>query len=527
MNRSQGLLLSLVVACTLAGLELADLGLTSKRLAFQGSAQWLWLSGYVLGLFVMSGALVFGLLSLVRALLARFRVPSRMRRWLIWLAILGCWALVLWKTDILAAVERGNVQPVLGAIAMTGLVSILVGWAFETAPDAVTPARLPPGLLAGGQARRFRGVIWGLGALGAFWLNRNWYIDQYPWLHLWLTGVTWAWVGATYLCLVGETERCRPFDAGRMAGVAILLLGFGLHAGWDEALGATLFSSSTMSRHLIAGWRQLTDLDRDGYGVTLGGGDCAPFNPHRNPGMPEILDNGQDENCVNGDLTKATIEARLADERAAQAKAAWAAEPLASQHRPASVLLVTVDALRADHLGCYGYPRSTSPHLDQWATRSVRFEQCYAQASHTSQSVPSILKSRYPSAISFVVRPDRRVFPIHDRHATMAQVASGQGLLTIALLRISNKVEVFFEPSMGLTAGFREVALLKHLAQDEASSAPVERQLTDQAIARLRSLETREEPFFLWAHYFAPHAPYVQHPGTPVWGTRDQDRYDS
>ncbi len=61
-----------------------------------------------------------------------------------------------------------------------------------------------------------------------------------------------------------------------------------------------------------------------------------------------------------------------------------------------NVLFLLVDTLRADHLGCYGYERDTSPVLDRLAARGVLFEDCIAQAPHTKQSTASILTSLYP-----------------------------------------------------------------------------------------------------------------------------------
>ena len=62
-----------------------------------------------------------------------------------------------------------------------------------------------------------------------------------------------------------------------------------------------------------------------------------------------------------------------------------------------SVLLVLVDALRPDHLGCYGYGRPTSPVLDRLASRSVLFENARSVSSWTKPSIPSLFTSLYPS----------------------------------------------------------------------------------------------------------------------------------
>ncbi|MBL8842040.1 MAG: sulfatase-like hydrolase/transferase [Planctomycetes bacterium] len=61
-----------------------------------------------------------------------------------------------------------------------------------------------------------------------------------------------------------------------------------------------------------------------------------------------------------------------------------------------NVLLLVLDTLRADHLGCYGYARATSPNLDALAAKSVLFEECFAQAPHTKPSMASLLTGRLP-----------------------------------------------------------------------------------------------------------------------------------
>ncbi|RMH01976.1 MAG: hypothetical protein D6702_10095 [Planctomycetota bacterium] len=61
-----------------------------------------------------------------------------------------------------------------------------------------------------------------------------------------------------------------------------------------------------------------------------------------------------------------------------------------------NVLFLLVDTLRADHLGCYGYERPTSPRIDALAAGGVLYENCISQAPHTKQSTASILTSLYP-----------------------------------------------------------------------------------------------------------------------------------
>ena len=72
---------------------------------------------------------------------------------------------------------------------------------------------------------------------------------------------------------------------------------------------------------------------------------------------------------------------------------------------PPNVVLISIDTLRADHLGCYGYERATSPTLDGWAARGVRFERAYAQANQTLPSHVALLSSLYPTQVE-ITRAD-------------------------------------------------------------------------------------------------------------------------
>ena len=63
---------------------------------------------------------------------------------------------------------------------------------------------------------------------------------------------------------------------------------------------------------------------------------------------------------------------------------------------PPSLLLITVETLRADHLGCYGSPRQLTPNLDRLAGESEVFEVAYAPAPFTVPSISTVLTGRYP-----------------------------------------------------------------------------------------------------------------------------------
>jgi arylsulfatase len=161
--------------------------------------------------------------------------------------------------------------------------------------------------------------------------------------------------------------------------------------------------------------------------------------------------------------------------------------------RPSAVL-ITIDTLRADHLGCYGYGRPTTPHIDALARESLLFERAYTTLPRTTQSVASILTGRYPK--SHGARGLFARLPATNR--TLAEVLKEHGYATAAV--VSN---TFLRPGQGFEQGF------------DTYDNPEERWDADAAMAvtagAVRWLDGRGEggPFFLWVHYLDPHWRYT------------------
>src|ERR1700739_3835035 len=95
---------------------------------------------------------------------------------------------------------------------------------------------------------------------------------------------------------------------------------------------------------------------------------------------------------------------------------------------PNSLVLITVDCLRADHVGFLGYDRATTPFLDSLAKESFVFPGAIAAGVPTYYSFPAILASRYPLALG------RDVIGIAPREPTIATVLKGAGYTTAAFI---------------------------------------------------------------------------------------------
>ena len=191
-----------------------------------------------------------------------------------------------------------------------------------------------------------------------------------------------------------------------------------------------------------------------------------------------------------------------------------------------NVLLITIDTLRRDHLGTYGYPRPTSPHLDAFAKGSVVFEDAQSQAPWTLPSLASLMTGLETSAHGCRTFHDA-LAPSYD---TLAERLFAAGYDTAAVAS-----HVFLGRDYGLDQGFvhfDDELVLEMTRSDEVISSPKVTQkgldfFTAKAAARDAHADEKR-PWLLWLHYFDPHADYLPHPGVSQhFGTqRPLDLYD-
>lgn len=217
--------------------------------------------------------------------------------------------------------------------------------------------------------------------------------------------------------------------------------------------------------------------------------------------------------------------------------------------KPNNILLITLDALRADRLGVYGHTRPTSPTIDRIADRGTVFEHMHSVGCTTKDSFPGVLSSAYPF--------DRGGFLyMSDERTMLAEALKEQGYMTIGIsnnghlsqtFNYHRGFDVYYErgatPVVGesvsstrsvdssesrdnrlpkplrnaVVSGFenrlrKETRTYRFLQTAYNMLTPLERvsldarEVTDIAIDHLDS--GIEEPFFLWIHYMDPHHPY-------------------
>ena len=155
-------------------------------------------------------------------------------------------------------------------------------------------------------------------------------------------------------------------------------------------------------------------------------------------------------------------------------------------------ILISIDTLRADHLGAYGYSRDTSPFLDSLAARGTLFERAIVQYPSTLTSHMSIFTGLYPQ--EHAVLPPSRV--LAGEIQTLPEMFQRQGFRTAG-----HTEGGFMAGGYGFARGFDEFTDTAY-----GSDTDVERTF-GRGVEFLRSLEAKE-PFFLFLHTYAVHDPY-------------------
>ena len=162
------------------------------------------------------------------------------------------------------------------------------------------------------------------------------------------------------------------------------------------------------------------------------------------------------------------------------------------QGNRANVLLVTLETTRADHLSVYGYPRATSPGLEQIAENGALFLSASSVSPRTNPSLASLMTSRYPHQNG--VR--NLLLPLEPEETTLAEVLHRAGYRTGAVQTHPRLVA-----GSGLEQGFDDY-------RDDVRSPPLADQACAAAEKWIRAAEGKGRPWFLWLHLMDPHWTY-------------------
>jgi arylsulfatase A-like enzyme len=176
-----------------------------------------------------------------------------------------------------------------------------------------------------------------------------------------------------------------------------------------------------------------------------------------------------------------------------------------------NVILITIDALRPDHLGCYGYERNTSPNIDRLAKEGILFKNAIAQYQQTTQSIASILTGNYPHTHGVITLDG--ILP--NSSITLAEVLKDNDYETGAVVSIDT-LATFTNLNQGFDFYDDEIKMTGVLIEKREAD-----KVTDSAINWVK--KNMDRSFFLWVHYIDTHGPY--RPPYPYNETFIGDKY--
>jgi len=170
-----------------------------------------------------------------------------------------------------------------------------------------------------------------------------------------------------------------------------------------------------------------------------------------------------------------------------------------------SVLLITIDTLRADHLGCYGYRRGATPAIDALAKQATKFEHAFSAVPLTLPSHAALLTGTYPFYNGVRDQPG---FRLSDNIPTLPEYFARAGYATAAVLG-----SPVLSRRFGLSRGFDEYndAFGSSTEELEAVLPDIKRPAESVVQLGLAWLDSKRagKPYFLWLHFYDPHMPYV------------------
>jgi arylsulfatase A-like enzyme/Tfp pilus assembly protein PilF len=188
-----------------------------------------------------------------------------------------------------------------------------------------------------------------------------------------------------------------------------------------------------------------------------------------------------------------------------------------------NLLLVTIDTVRADRLGCYGSGEAATPSLDRIAAEGALFDKAIAVAPITLPSHVSLLTGKYPPRHGVRLNGD---FYRPGAGTTLAEHLASRGYTTAAVV-----ASYVLSADFGIARGFgsfdepREDRTITPAGKALRHYAIVERPAAEVTDAALQLLDGRlDAPFFLWLHYYDPHGEYV--PPEPFASRFAESPYD-
>ena len=371
---------------------------------------------------------------------------------------------------------------------------------------------LPIGSLLVRRSYNLAIVLLGLSAIACgLWVKHEW-VDLFsvaPWTPVCVaagTGLLTLLLHATFSPLLQRRRARLTVSALALVTVSGSFAWAFTLSPYEWSARQLVFQTSTGGKLVHKLLVKTSDVDGDGYLAFFGGGDCDEGDAEIHPAAVDIPDNGIDEDCSGEDLVAegflrgGQIDYPLQDEVPAQP----------------DIILVTVDAFATRHSRLQGYERDVTPNIDAFARGSVVFDACFAQGPSTRLSFPAMFTSRWDSQLRRV--PGARMpRSLVGGTMQMQNLFEANGYATEAIISTPYFSQVRWASMV------RDFDLVDDSAMGvQPHNAP---EITELAIARLN--ESREDPLFLWVHYYDAHSPYDEVEDFEAYGTSPRDMYDT
>lgn len=180
----------------------------------------------------------------------------------------------------------------------------------------------------------------------------------------------------------------------------------------------------------------------------------------------------------------------------------------AAQEKKLNIIWIVVDALRADHVGCYGYERHTSPFIDEFANKNILFKYAFSQESYTQASVASFFTSTYPW-VNKVLYDEPTIDVLASHFITIAEILKKANYNTAAFV-FNPHLKAKFNFGQGFDLyDYKKERFSESLPKYEAFETA--KKIFDKVKHYLERIKNKH-PVFLYLHYRDVHGPYIPPP---------------
>jgi len=181
-----------------------------------------------------------------------------------------------------------------------------------------------------------------------------------------------------------------------------------------------------------------------------------------------------------------------------------------------NIVFIVIDALRADHLSCYGYYRKTSPNIDKLAKEGILFENVFTSSHGTDASITSIFSGKYPLSHGIIghgneVTPEQMREFNETGTLLLPEILKSLGYITIGIDWLGRWHKRGYDYYMGIKLKKSKIKRLLFYFLRKTQNMPITENaeyITSLSLKIIKKLKNSIKPFFLFIHYWDTHTPY-------------------